>query len=129
MKSNRGRNTQIEVLLRSELFRRRLRFFKHRRPISRLRCEPDVVFPKARLAVFIDGCFWHGCPIHATRPVVNGEWWSQKLDGNVTRDRKNDTALMKAGWTVLRYWEHQDLRLVADEIQRTLLMLRLGSSL
>ena len=80
-----------------------------------LRCEADVVFPRERLAVFIDGCFWHGCPEHATRPAANRDWWATKLDRNVERDAQNDLRLREAGWVVLRIWEHEG---VADAVRR-----------
>jgi DNA mismatch endonuclease (patch repair protein) len=115
MQSNRPRDTALERSIRSALHRAGLRFRKHRRPLVDLRCEADVVFPTQRLAVFIDGCFWHGCPQHATRPAVHAEWWATKLDRNVERDHLNDVRLRAAGWVVLRIWEHES---EADAIQR-----------
>ncbi len=70
-----------------------------------------------RVAVFVDGCFWHRCPEHATHPRANGAWWREKLDANVARDRRNDDALTSAGWTVLRFWEHEAVTSIADEIE------------
>ncbi len=67
----------------------------------------DVVFPRARIAVFMDGCFWHGCPEHATQPKSNAEWWRQKLDRNMARDVETTERLVEAGWEVLRFWEHE----------------------
>jgi len=116
MQSNRPRNTSIELALRSALHRSGLRFWKHRRPVPGLRCEADILFPRIRLAVFVDGCFWHGCPEHATRPVRNGEWWAAKLDGTISRDRRNDESLAAAGWIVLRVWEHEPITQAADTI-------------
>jgi len=107
MQSNRPRDTGPESRIRQELHREGLRFFKHRRPIATLRCYADALFPTWRLAVFVDGCFWHGCPTHATRPATNATWWATKLDRNIQRDRSNDDALIAAGWTVLRIWEHE----------------------
>lgn len=71
--------------------------------------KPDFIFPKLRIAVFVDGCFWHGCPQHATMPQSNGEFWRKKLETNKKRDRLVGRTLRKAGWRVLRIWEH-DLR-------------------
>jgi DNA mismatch endonuclease (patch repair protein) len=71
------------------------------------RVRPDFVFPKLRLAVFVDGCFWHGCPVHATRPKGNAQFWKKKLERNVARDREVNAALRRAGWRVLRIWEHE----------------------
>jgi DNA mismatch endonuclease (patch repair protein) len=107
MQSNRPRDTRPEIALRSGLHAAGLRFRKHYRPISGSRCEVDVAFTRVRLAVQLDGCFWHGCPDHATRPITNETWWSTKLDANIARDRKTDELLSDAGWTVLRFWEHE----------------------
>jgi DNA mismatch endonuclease (patch repair protein) len=76
----------------------------------------DIVFPSARLAVFVDGCFWHGCPLHATSPANNAAWWRKKLNGNVERDRETSAHLEQLGWSVLRVWEHEDADDVADEV-------------
>jgi DNA mismatch endonuclease (patch repair protein) len=124
MQSNRPRNTAPEIALRSALHRAGMRFWKHRRPIQGVRCEPDVVFPRIRLAVFVDGCFWHSCPDHATRPVANGDWWARKLEGNVARDRRNTETLQAAGWTVLRIWEHVPSPKAVEEIEVTAFRLR-----
>lgn len=80
---------------------------------------PDICFVTARIAVFVDGCFWHGCPIHAVRPKENAEYWRKKLDANIDRDARVTTELEAMGWTVLRFWEHQindDLGMVVDDI-------------
>lgn len=80
--------------------------------------NPDFVFPKARLAVFVDGCFWHGCPIHGERPVSNRAFWDRKLDRNLARDRLVNRTLRKQGWYVLRIWQHE-LRLSdSDKVAR-----------
>ena len=109
MQANRPKDTAVELAVRSALHRAGLRFRKHVRPVEGLKCQADVVFRKERLAVFVDGCFWHGCPEHATRPVANGAWWAAKLDRTIERDRANRAALEAAGWTVLRIWEHEDV--------------------
>jgi DNA mismatch endonuclease, patch repair protein len=70
----------------------------------------------AKVAVFVDGCFWHRCPQHASFPTKNGEWWRAKLDRTYERDRRNDSALASAGWTVIRVWEHEDVEEAADRI-------------
>jgi DNA mismatch endonuclease (patch repair protein) len=85
-----------------------------------LRRRADVVFPRRRVAVFVDGCFWHGCPEHATSPKHNAEWWKEKLAANVRRDRDTDRRLSEAGWLVFRIWEHEDPRTAADRIERAL---------
>ncbi|MEV7993144.1 very short patch repair endonuclease [Streptomyces sp. NPDC086077] len=67
----------------------------------------DVAFPRAKIAILIDGCFWHGCPQHATQPRTNADWWRRKLDRNMARDRETTEHLIAEGWTVLRFWEHE----------------------
>jgi DNA mismatch endonuclease (patch repair protein) len=74
---------------------------------GRLRVRPDFVFRQERVALFVDGCFWHGCPVHSTKPRQNSEFWEMKLRANQERDRRQTRALKAAGWTVLRYWEHE----------------------
>jgi DNA mismatch endonuclease (patch repair protein) len=76
----------------------------------------DIAFPRRRLAVFVDGCFWHRCPEHGTSPKANHDFWKAKLDRNVERDRESDAALEAAGWTVLRFWEHEDPAVAATKI-------------
>lgn len=116
MVANRGVDTRPEIALRRELHRRGLRFRKHYRPLADLRCTADIVFPRARLAVFVDGCFWHRCPIHATDPASNTAFWIAKFSRNVARDRANDSALTAAGWTVLRIWEHESVDTAANRV-------------
>jgi|TARA_B100000315_G_C14552033_1_gene576307 DNA mismatch endonuclease (patch repair protein) len=81
-----------------------------------LRRTADLVFRSARVAVYIDGCFWHGCPDHYREPKTNTTYWRDKINGNQVRDRQTDDDLLSAGWLVLRYWEHQDPLEVADEV-------------
>lgn len=116
MRGNRSRNTAPEIAVRSALHRRGLRFRKNQRPVPGLRCSADVVFPGVRIAVFIDGCYWHRCPTHGTRPTTNADYWTAKLDRNVERDRRADADLTAAGWIVLRFWEHELPNKVADRI-------------
>jgi DNA mismatch endonuclease (patch repair protein) len=109
MRSNRRVDTVPEVRLRAELHRNGLRFRKDF-PIRVAdgTVRPDVVFTRARVAVFVDGCFWHRCPVHGTSPKANAEFWANKLDTNVQRDRRSDDQLRAAGWRVVRIWEHED---------------------
>lgn len=118
-KGNRRTDTKPEVALRSELHRRGLRFRKDHpiRVEGRRRIRPDVVFTRARIAVFVDGCFWHGCPDHQVVPKSNPDYWIPKLRRNVERDRAADAALAAEGWTVLRYWEHEDPARGATEVE------------
>ncbi len=78
---------------------------------------PDLVFGPVRVAVYVDGCFWHSCPTHATRPIHNAGWWEAKLRRNVERDRATDQALAEAGWVVIRVWEHEDAVSAADKVE------------
>jgi DNA mismatch endonuclease, patch repair protein len=117
MRANRKRDTKPEIALRSALHARGLRFRKHhlvRVPERTVR--PDVVFTRHRLAVFVDGCFWHRCPIHGTEPRANTDYWTPKLARNVARDRAVDEDLRRAGWDVLRAWEHEPSSDVADRV-------------
>jgi len=108
MQRQKRRDTRPEQVLRSELHRLGLRFRIHRRPVPELRREADIVFPAARVAVFVDGCFWHGCPEHATWPKANDTWWREKIEGNRSRDEATDAELRRKGWTPIRVWEHED---------------------
>jgi DNA mismatch endonuclease (patch repair protein) len=106
--------TTPELKLRRELHRRGLRF---RVDDRRLPGRPDVAFTRAKVAVFVDGCFWHRCPEHGTLPRNNRDWWRAKLDRNVARDRSKDAALGELGWTVLHVWEHGSPAAAADRIE------------
>src|SRR6266852_8079876 len=99
----RGRNTGPELTLRRALWSLGLRYRLHRKMPGR----PDIVFVKRRVAVFVDGCFWHGCPLHAVRTKSNGRFWTRKLRKHKERDKEVDEILTSEGWTVMRYWEHQ----------------------
>jgi DNA mismatch endonuclease (patch repair protein) len=125
MKGNRSVNTRPEVALRSELHRRGLRFNKDvaLRPAERLR-RVDIVFPAVKLAVFVDGCFWHGCPEHGNKPKVNTGYWSVKLERNAARDAQVTHELESDGWSVLRIWEHEDAREAAGRVEAVLRRLR-----
>ena len=104
-----------ELAIRRELHRRGLRF---RVNYSRLPGRPDIAFTRARVAVFVDGCFWHSCPDHGTLPKNNREWWRAKLARNVERDAEKDVLLRERGWHVLHFWEHDDPADVAGVVER-----------
>ena len=111
----RGRDTKPEMLLRKALWARGVRYRLH----ADLPGKPDLVFTGKRLAVFVDGCFWHGCPIHGEIPVSNRAFWEKKLGDNVARDKRIDARLSEIGWRVLRIWVHeikQDVAVVAEKI-------------
>jgi DNA mismatch endonuclease, patch repair protein len=108
------RDTRTEVALRRELHRRGLRF---RVQARNLPGRPDIVFTRARIAVFVDGCFWHCCPVHGTSPKNNRDWWAAKLGENVARDRRKDDDLYELGWLPVHVWEHDDPASSADTIR------------
>ncbi|HEV7463304.1 MAG TPA: very short patch repair endonuclease [Methyloceanibacter sp.] len=117
MRGNRRRDSRAELAVRRELHDRGFRF-RVDLPIrvpGRL-VRPDVVFTRARLAVFVDGCFWHCCPEHGNAPQTNQSYWQPKLARNIARDRAVDTALSAAGWGILRSWEHESPEAVADRV-------------
>ena len=120
MQAQRRRDTVPELALRSQLHRKGLRFRVDRVVLPGIRRRADVVFARARVAVFVDGCFWHACPQHATRPRANADWWAQKLAANERRDRDTDQRLDAAGWRVVRVWEHEDMAAAAEQIRALL---------
>jgi DNA mismatch endonuclease (patch repair protein) len=108
MQSNKGRDTKPEVALRSAVHALGLRYRVSARPLKHVRRTADLVFIKARVAVFLDGCFWHGCPEHHTVAATNANFWADKVEGNRARDRDTDQRLQDAGWLSVRIWEHED---------------------
>lgn len=117
MERQAQRDTKPELALRRELWRRGLRYRVDRPPIKGMRRRADIVFGPAKVAVFVDGCFWHSCPEHATIPKNNREWWIEKLEANVRRDRDTRRELEEAGWLVVRVWEHEDATTAAQRIE------------
>jgi len=118
MISNRRRDTKPELVLRSLLHRMGLRYRVDHRPLPDVPRRADVVFTRARVAVFVDGCFWHGCPEHVSWPKANSEWWRKKIEGNVLRDTETDERLRSAGWHSVRVWEHDDPGAAAATIRK-----------
>ena len=116
MQGNRSKATRPEMAVRRACHRLGLRYWANRRPLPTLRREADLVFPRARVAVFVDGCFWHGCPQHATQPRSNSKFWRDKVEANRARDRDTDRRLEEAGWCVVRVWEHEDPETAAERI-------------
>ena len=116
MQAIRSRDTQPERLIRRLVHANGLRYRVAARPLPDLRRTADLVFRPAKVAVFIDGCYWHGCPEHYVAPKTNPGYWSDKVARNVARDRDTDQRLTEAGWLVLRFWEHQDSDACALEI-------------
>lgn len=110
------KNTAPEILIRRELHRRGFRYrIEYPLPGMRRR-RADIAFTRSQVAVFVDGCFWHACPQHATSPVNNGAWWAEKLRRNVARDRETDAHLEAQGWKVVRVWEHEDPATATDRV-------------
>ncbi|MFK0101404.1 very short patch repair endonuclease [Streptomyces sp. NPDC091040] len=122
MRGNRGKDTGPELRLRSLIHREGLRYRVSARPLPDLRRTADLVFTKARVAVFVDGCFWHGCPEHH-RPATtrNPEFWRDKIEVNRSRDEETNRRLSEVGWTVIRIWEHED---PVDAAQRVIALVR-----
>ncbi len=118
MSRQRTRDTEPEVLLRRELHRRGLRYRVDAPLPGMPRRRADLLFTRVKVAVFVDGCFWHGCPEHKTAPLKNGAWWAAKLARNVERDIETGRHLSSLGWRVLRVWEHQDMEHAATDIER-----------
>ncbi|MBV2125000.1 MAG: very short patch repair endonuclease [Candidatus Thiodiazotropha sp. (ex Ctena orbiculata)] len=114
-----GKNTKPEVLLRKALWSKGLRYRLHYKIIG----KPDIVFVAARVAVFVDGCFWYGCPEHGSIPKSRREFWEKKIKKSIKRDQRVVNELGAAGWLVLRYWEHavtDDLDKIVEELQAIL---------
>lgn len=119
MQANRGRDTTPELRVRRLVHAAGLRYRVDARPLAGLNRRADLVFSKARVAVFIDGCFWHGCPEHHTVARTNREFWLAKVRRNRERDEETDLLLADAGWWVLRRWEHEDPQQVTAAIIAT----------
>ena len=118
MLGNRRRDTQPELRLRRILHARGLRFRVDAQPVRGLRRRADLVFGPSKVAVFVDGCFWHGCPDHGTLPKSNADYWLPSVSRNVERDRETDALLQAEGWCVVRVWEHENGEEAADRVFR-----------
>jgi DNA mismatch endonuclease (patch repair protein) len=118
MERQARRDTKPELDLRRAVWRLGLRYRVDIAPVPGTRRKADLVFTKARVAVYVDGCFWHRCPDHATTPKANRAWWVTKLEANVARDRDTDRTLVDRGWRVIRVWEHEDPAAAAQRVAR-----------
>ncbi|MFJ9669538.1 very short patch repair endonuclease [Streptomyces sp. NPDC101221] len=119
MQGNRSRDTRPELALRQAAHRLRLRYRVSTRPLPELPRTADMVFTRARVAVFVDGCFWHGCPTHYTPSKSNVTYWTEKIIRNKERDEDTNRRLREAGWLVIRIWEHEDLEVAARKLKET----------
>lgn len=120
MSRQRSRDTGPELAIRTRLHAMGYRYRVDHRPSAEVRSRGDIVFTRARVVVFVDGCFWHRCPLHATSPRHNGAWWEAKLAANVARDRVTDQRLADAGFRVVRIWEHESPEEAVATIVRAL---------
>ena len=117
MQGNRGRDTGPELAVRSAVHSRGLRYRVNTRPLPELRRTADLVFSRPRVAVFVDGCWWHGCEEHYSAPRANSDYWNRKVESNRRRDADTNSRLQEAGWIVLRFWEHDDPEQVATQVE------------
>lgn len=120
MRANRGRDTGPELALRRVLHARGLRYYVNRRPLQAVRRTADIVFPRAKLAVFVDGCFWHGCPEHHSVAKTNADYWATKVRRNRERDVETQALLAEGGWHTLRIWEHVPPQEAAEVVEGAL---------
>lgn len=118
MQAQPRKDTVCEMAVRSAVHALGLRYRVHQRPEAGLRREADLVFRRDKVAVFVDGCFWHGCPEHHIPPSTNYYWWAEKIGKNRARDEETDRVLTECGWLVVRVWEHEDPVEVAERVQR-----------
>lgn len=117
MQRQKRRNTAAELAVRRAVYALGLRYRLHRRPLNGLRRSADLVFSRAKVAVFVDGCFWHGCPEHGTaRHTANSWYWPEKIASNARRDVDTDERLRAAGWMPIRIWEHDDPEAAAQRV-------------
>ncbi len=118
MQANKGRDTKPELALRRAVHSQGLRYRVSMRPLRAVRRTADLVFTRRKVAVFMDGCFWHGCPEHHTKSATNAEYWAEKVRRNRERDAETDRLFREAGWLVIRVWEHEDPVHAAGQIAK-----------
>jgi DNA mismatch endonuclease (patch repair protein) len=117
MQGNRSRDTAPELAVRRLVHAMGMRYLVNTRPVAHLRRTADLVFRGPRVAVFIDGCYWHGCPNHFRQPIANADYWRDKIARNRARDAETDELLRREGWTVLRFWSHEPPPTVAQAVR------------
>jgi DNA mismatch endonuclease, patch repair protein len=116
MQANRRRDTKPELAIRRRVHAAGLRYRVDTRPLPDLNRRADLVFTRAQVAVFVDGCYWHGCPEHGTTARINADYWTEKVRRNRERDSETNRLLVEAGWTVIRVWEHEEVGHVAERV-------------
>jgi DNA mismatch endonuclease (patch repair protein) len=117
MQRQARQDTRPELALRRLLHRRGLRYRLHRKVVPGSRRSVDIVFPKAKVAVAVYGCYWHACPVHGTQPRTNSSWWQTKFVDNRRRDEAAADELAGAGWELVVVWEHEDVSSAADRVE------------
>lgn len=120
----RQKGTDAEIALRRELYRRGLRYRVDYEVMKKPRRVADVAFPGLKIAIFVDGCFWHGCPEHASWPKQNAEFWRQKIEANRLRDADTNSRLLDIGWTALRFWEHESQAKATETVAQMVAMVK-----
>jgi DNA mismatch endonuclease, patch repair protein len=118
MRSNKPRDTRPELALRKAMHRLGLRYRVSMRPLPDVRRTADVIFTRAKVAVFLDGCFWHGCPEYHTVAITNADYWAEKVRHNRRHDVETDELLTRSGWQVIRIWEHEDAATAAERVAK-----------
>lgn len=127
MSKVRQTGTGAELALRKELYKSGLRYRINFCVMNKPRRIADIAFPRLKIAIFVDGCFWHGCPEHATWPKHNAEFWQQKIKANQLRDADTNERLQRNGWSVLRFWEHESPIQAAEVIAQMIRVARVSS--
>lgn len=125
----RQKGTAPEIAMRRQLYRIGLRYRVDYEVLKKPRRVADVAFPGLKIAVFVDGCFWHGCPEHASWPKQNAEFWRQKIEANRLRDRDTNERLRGEGWKALRFWEHESPVVAAEAVAGVVASIRLERSI
>jgi DNA mismatch endonuclease (patch repair protein) len=120
MRSTPRKNTRPEIALRSQLHKLGLRFRVDVSPVRGHRGRADLVFKSPKLVVYVDGCFWHSCPIHGAVPKTNERWWGEKLERNKQRDLRTNREMRRMGWKVIRIWEHENPVTAANRIAKVI---------
>jgi len=120
MQAAKPRDTAPEKALRSALYKKGLRFRVDVKPVKELNRRADIVFRSAKVAVFVDGCFWHGCPIHGTQAKANATFWRNKITQNQKRDANTTKRLREADWKVIRVWEHENVEKASQKLNNTI---------